>query len=406
MESHSHLPLPAARAAARLLAVASAIGGSVGSIAIGTGGLVGATLLPPEQRSLATLPVTAFVVGSTLAAVPSALAMRRVGRRAGFVGGAAIGAVAALAAAAAISAGLFWTFCLAMIGLGAASSFGQQYRFAAADAAPAAFKPKAISWVLAGGIVTGVVGPQVSIHARALMPDAPYAGPYAALAAIFVVTALILSRLVVPPPRPVTAGGEGGRPLGAILLERRFLTALLSATASYALMTLVMTASPLAMIEHGHDHADTQHAIQWHVIAMFAPSFFTGSLIARFGKSMVAAAGLLIIALAATVALTGTALLHFYVALVLLGLGWNFGFIASTAMVAELYRPQEAFRVQAANEFLLFGLVALASFGSGKLLASGGWDAVNLIVFPIVAVGLMAISADAVAARRAGRTLP
>ncbi len=179
------------------------------------------------------------------------------------------------------------------------------------------------------------------------------------------------------------------------------MVALSTAVASYSLMTLVMTASPLAMIAHRHDQADAQFAIQWHVIAMFGPSFFTGSLIARFGKPVVASAGLLLIALAATVALSGTDLLAFDAALILLGLGWNFGFIAGTAMVADLYRPEESFRVQAVNEFLLFGTVAIASFASGKILAAEGWETINLAVFPIVGVCLMMLSAQAIGERRA-----
>lgn len=400
MSSPTHLPLPLAKRAARLLAAAAAVGGSVGPIAIGTGGLAGASLLPAEAQDLATLPVTTFIIGAAISSIPAALSMQRIGRRAGFVMGSLLGALGALAAAFAIAGSAFWPFCLAMALLGAANAFGQQFRFAAADASEPAFKPKAISWVLAGGVVTGVVGPQVAIHGRALWPEAPYAGPYLALVGLLVASALILSRLRVPPPAKIVVGGQG-RPLSAIVLAPRFLVALSSAVASYSLMSLVMTASPLAMIAHHHDHAHAQTAIQWHVIAMFGPSFFTGSIIARIGKTATAASGLLLIALAATVALTGTGLWQFYLALILLGVGWNFGFVASTAMVAELYRPEEAFRVQATNEFLLFGIVAAASFASGKILASQGWDAVNLVVFPVVAICLMLLSAQAIADRRA-----
>ena len=180
---------------------------------------------------------------------------------------------------------------------------------------------------------------------------------------------------------------------------RRLLVALLAAVSSYALMSLVMTATPLAMIEHHHSHADAQTGIQWHVIAMFGPSFFTGSLIARFGKPGIATAGLLLIAASATVALAGTTLWHFWIALILLGAGWNFGFIASTAMVAELYRPEEAFRVQAMNEFILFSIVAIASFSSGGILVASGWTVVNLLVYPIVGVSILLIVWQAFADR-------
>jgi MFS family permease len=392
------LPLPEAKRAALLLAIASAIGGSAGPIAIGTGGLVGAALLPHDQLALATVPVSAFVLGPALASIPAAMTMRRVGRRIGFIIGTAFGAVGATIVTAGILSGGFWLYCFGMVFLGAAGAFGQQYRFAAADAAPPDFRPNAISWVLAGGVVTGVVGPQLAIHAQPLIPGAPLAGPFLALVALFALTALVLSRLKVPPPPPIVHGATG-RPLMTILLKPKFLIALLAAVASYSLMSLVMTATPLAMIEHHHSHADAQTGIQWHVIAMFGPSFFTGSLIARFGKPGIAAAGLLLIAASATVALAGTSLWHFWIALILLGVGWNFGFIASTAMVAELYRPEEAFRVQAMNEFILFSIVAIASFSSGGILVASGWTVVNLLVYPIVAVSILLIIWQAIADR-------
>lgn len=395
------LPLPAARRAALLLALASAIGGSAGPIAIGTGGLVGMSLLPREQVGLATIPVSAFILGSAIASVPAAMLMRRVGRRRGFITGTMLGLAGALVVTAAITLSSFWLFAAGMVLIGCAGAFLQQYRFAAADAAEPAYKPRAIAWVMAGGVVTGVVGPQLAIHAQPLLPGAPLAGPYLALAGLFVVAALILTRLQVPPPPPMSTVYTG-RPLLSILLRPKFIIALLGAVASYALMSLVMTATPLAMIEHHHSHADAQTGIQWHVIAMFAPSFFTGTLISRIGSSTVAAAGLLLIAASATVALSGTDLWHFWIALVLLGVGWNFGFIASTAMVAQLYTPEEAFRVQAMNELILFSVVAVASFSSGGLLAAQGWTVVNLLVYPIVAVCVLLIVVQAVT----GRTPP
>jgi MFS family permease len=395
------LPLPEAKRAALLLALASAIGGSAGPIAIGTGGLVGMALLPHDQMALATVPVSAFILGPALASIPAAMTMRRIGRRNGFIVGTAFGAIGAAIVTAGIVTGGFWLFCLGMVFLGAAGAFAQQYRFAAADAAPPDFRPNAISWVLAGGVVTGVVGPQLAIHAQGLIPGTPLAGPFLALVALFALTAIVLSLLRVPPPPPI-AKGAAGRPLMSILRQPKFLFALLAAVASYALMSLVMTATPLAMIEHHHSMADAQTGIQWHVIAMFGPSFFTGSLIARFGKPGIAAAGLLLIAASATVALLGTSLWHFWVALILLGVGWNFGFIASTAMVAELYRPEEAFRVQAMNEFILFSIVAIASFSSGGILVASGWTVVNLLVYPIVAISVLLIIVQAVT----GRTPP
>lgn len=400
MTNSSPVPEPAARRAALLLAAATAIGGSVGAIAVGTGGIVGMSLLPAEQMALATVPVSAYVVGSAVASVPAALSMQRLGRRIGFMAGAGIGALGAALAAASIIVHSFWFFTATMVLLGIAGAFGQQYRFAAADAAEPAFKAKAIAWVMAGGVFTGVLGPQIAIHGQQLVGSAPLAGPFIALIALFALTAVILSQLVVPPPPPVVAGATSGRPLAAILFRPRFLIALLAAVASYSLMSLVMTATPLAMLEHHHSQADAQVAIQWHIIAMFAPSFVTGPLIARFGKSPIAAAGLLLIACSATVALSGTDIWQFWVALILLGVGWNFGFIAATAMVTELYRPEEAFRVQAMNEFILFSTVAAASFASGGILVTGGWTVVNMLVYPIVAVCIALIVAQTLLERR------
>jgi MFS family permease len=394
-----HLPLPEARRAALILATAGALAGSAGPISIGMSGLIGMALLPPDQIALATLPVTAFVVGSALASIPAALMMQRVGRRAGFLTGLILGAVGAAAAAAAILAGSFVAFTVTMLFVGAAGNFVQQYRFAAADAAEPAFKARAISWVMAAGVISGVIGPQVAINAGWLVPFAPTAGAFMILAVLMLIAAGIMTRLVVPAPPPVIRGH--GRPLAEIVFQPTFLIALLSAVASFSLMSLVMTATPLAMVGHHHSTSDSQLAIQWHVIAMFLPSFITGSLIGRFGKSTVAAAGFVLIAIAAGVALTGTGLWQFWISLILLGVGWNFGFIAATAMLAELYRPEESFKVQALNEFVLTGVVALASFSSGGLLASTGWATINIIVLPVVAICLLLIGMQRLTARRA-----
>jgi hypothetical protein len=327
--------------------------------------------------------------------------MQRLGRRTGFILGTGIGALGAAIVAASIVYGQFWGFTLGMVLIGAGGAFLQQYRFAAADAATPDFKPKAIAWVMAGGVATGVVGPQLAIHGQPLIPGTPLAGPFLALLGTYAISALVLSRLRIPPPAPIVRGGDHGRPLLTILMQPNFLVGLIGAITSYALMSLIMTATPLAMIGHHHSQADAQTGIQWHVIAMFAPSFVTGNLIARFGKSAVAAVGLLLIAGAATVALAGTSLWHFWIALVLLGVGWNFGFIASTAIVAALYRPEESFRVQAMNDFLLFTIVALASFSSGGILVASGWTLINVLVYPVVALAVLLIAIRALLERRA-----
>jgi hypothetical protein len=287
-----------------------------------------------------------------------------------------------------------------MVAAGASAAFGQQFRFAAADAAEPAFEPRAISWVLAAGVISGVIGPQVAINTGWITPETPFAGPYFVVAALTLIAAGIMTQLVVPPPA-VRSAANTGRPLAEIVFQPRFLIALLSAVASFSLMSFVMTATPLAMVGHHHTTADSQIAIQWHVIAMFLPSFFTGNLIGRFGKGTIAITGFVLIGLAALVSFTGTGIPQFWIALILLGVGWNFAFIAATAMLTDLYRPEESFKVQAVNEFVLFGIVAIASFSSGGVLAGAGWTIVNVIVLPVVAACIGLIAWRAVMERRA-----
>jgi MFS family permease len=396
----AHLPLPAARRAALILAISSAIAGSAGPIAVGMGGLIGLSMLPPEQIGYATAPVTAFVVGSTLASIPAALLMRRVGRRVGFIVGLLLGAIGAVAATLAILSASFVGFTLTLVLIGASSAFNQQFRFAAADAAEPEFKPKAISWVMAAGVVSGIIGPQIAINAGFILPIGTAPASFVILAVLLVAAAVVMTQLVVPPSPPIVAGG-GGRPLSEIVLQPKFLVALLSAVASFSLMSFVMTATPLAMVGHHHSIADSQIAITWHIIAMFLPSFITGSLITRFSAGRIAIAGFVLIGVGSLISLTGTGIPHFWATLILLGVGWNFGFIAATAMLTELYRPEEAFKVQALNEFVLFGIVALASFGSGGVLASAGWTMVNIIVLPVVVVCLGLVGWRALAEQRA-----
>ncbi|MGB3337796.1 MAG: MFS transporter [Devosia sp.] len=394
-------PLGLSQRTALLLAASSAIAGSVGPIAIGSGGLAGASVLPADALSLSTLPVTTFVIGSAMTAIPAALLMRRVGRRAGFIVGALLGALGAGLASLALSLGSFWFFAFGMAVLGGAAAFLQQYRFAAADASEPAFKDKAIAWVMAAGMVSGIVGPQLAIHARVLSPDTPYAGPFFVLALLFLAAIPMLAMLRVPKVKLPPKGQPSGRPLSVIASQPRFLLAMLISIFAYAMMSLVMTAAPLAMVQLcGHSVADAQMGMIFHVLAMFGPSFFTGNLISRFGRSAIAAAGFVLIAAAAGVSLTGTSVGQFWLMLTLLGLGWNFGFIAGTAMITDLYRPEEAAKAQAFSEFVLFTVIALVTFASGGLIAAVGWTAINLIVFPFVVLGIALIAVEELAERR------
>jgi MFS family permease len=372
-----------------VLATAGALAGALPSVNVALGALAGHDLLGAD-KSLATVPVTAFVVGTASGTVPAALLMRRIGRRGGAIAGVTIGAGGAGIDALAMFAGSFVLLCLGAFFCGFSAAFVQQYRFAAADTASAAFRPRAISLVLAGGIVAGVLGPQTAIHAADLFAPVPYAGAYAGAAILCLLAIPALLLLDIPRPPPARADNRG-RPLAEIVLRPNFLVAVGCATSAYALMSFVMTAAPLAMVLHHHHHEDAVLGIQWHVLAMFAPSFFTGSLIARFGAERIVACGLILLLLCAGVALSGLTVGHFWLALILLGLGWNFGFIGGTTLVTRTYRQEEKERVQAVNDFVIFGVVALASFSSGEILLVGGWDAVNIVVIPVTLVSLAAL---------------
>lgn len=378
-----------ARRNARLLAAAQAIGGAMTSITIATGGLAGFYLLG-DDKSLSTLPITTMVLGTACGTVPAALLMRWIGRRGGFLVGSAIGGTGGLSACLAVLSGHFLLFCLATWVTGFSAAFVQQYRFAAADTASVSFRPKAISWVLAGGVLAGVIGPQSIILTRDLFSPIQFAGAFAAQSVLCVLAMGILVFVSVP-RQPRATGKGGGRPLLTILREPRIAIAILCAVASFALMSLVMTAAPLAMVQCGLSQNDAALGIQWHVIAMFGPSFFTGSLVARFGREAITAIGLSLLLSAGIVALMGISVAHFWLALILLGLGWNFGFIGATSMLTDAQRPEERARVQAANDFCVFGVVAMASFSSGKILNFAGWEMVNWALFPAVGLTIAAL---------------
>ncbi len=383
---------------ALLLALAQALGGASASIVMTTASLVGAALLGAD-KSLATLPVTAFVLGTAFGTLPAGLIMRRFGRRAGFVGASLFGGFSGIFTAYAVFQANFTLFFFGCFFSGFVGAFVQQFRFAAADTASEAFKPKAISWVLAGGILAGVIGPQTVIWSKDLFSPILFAGTFIAQGALSFLAAIILSFIAIPKP-PRRQNASGGRSLREIFTQRRFIISAACGITSYALMNLVMTATPLAMIGCGLSQTDAALAIQWHVLAMFGPSFFTGSLIARFGKEVIVAVGLLLLAGCAVVALSGVEVAHFWVALVLLGVGWNFSFVGATAMLTDTYRPEERNTVQAANDFLVFGFVAAASFSSGKLLYLFGWATVNILVFPFVLIGLLLLGYLILAERR------
>jgi MFS family permease len=381
-----------------VLTAAQAVGGIAGPLNLSISALAGYYLLGPD-KSLATLPITGFVLGTAAGTMPAAMIMRRLGRRPGFMGGMVVGAVGALVQATAMLAGSFWLLCLGTFLMGLAHAFVQQFRFAAADTASPAYRPKAISFVLAGGIVAAILGPQTVIFTKDLLAPVPFAGAYFAGAVLMIVAAVILMGLRIPKVA-MPAPGQGGRPLLEIARQPVFVIAVICAMSSYALMNLVMTAAPLAMIHHGHSEELAVLGIQWHVVAMFAPSFFTGYLIVRYGAETIIAAGLILLIGCAGVALAGLSVAHFWGALILLGIGWNFSFIGATTMVTRTYLPVEKERVQGLNDLLVFSWVAFASFFSGKLLVLGGWSLVNLTLIPIALLSLGALAWLTVAGRR------
>ncbi|NBJ12411.1 MFS transporter [Microvirga arsenatis] len=390
----SFRPPPTSDAVAKhnavVLAAAMALGGSSPAIVVSLGGLVGQALA--ENKELATLPVSLLNLGLALGTIPAAMLMRRAGRRIGYIVGAGIGLAGGCLAAFGIASYSFVLFCLGTLVIGSYGSFNQSYRFAATDAASDAFKPKAISWVMTGGLIAGVIGPQTVIWTRDAVPAAPFAGAFLGQAALALLSMMIVFLLRPAPVSIASTEAGGGRPLLEIVRQPRFVVAAVTGLVSYSLMTFMMTAAPLAMIGCGHSVGAAALGIQWHILAMFGPSFFTGRLISRFGKGRVTAAGLVLIALSAIIGLSGITIAHFWITLILLGVGWNFGFIGATALVTDCYRPQERAKVQAANDFLIFGSVALASFSSGKLLSAGGWETVNWLVFPPVAIALFLLA--------------
>ncbi len=380
-----------------LLAVSQGLLLTNGVTMVAVTGLAGLALAPDPR--LATLALTCYVIGGALTTLPGAFFMRRFGRRAGFMLGAALGMLAGILCAAAVFSHNFALLCLGAVPAGAYNAIGQQYRFAAADTADVAWKTRAISFTLAGGILGGVVGPEVSKLTRDLLQPT-FAATYLALSAIALLAMLLTSRLDIP---PLTAAQRQstGRPLAEIARQPAFLTALLAAACGYGVMNLLMTATPIAMDICRHPFADTAFVLEWHVIGMFAPSFFTGDLIKRFGVLKVIAAGALLMFACIGIALSGVSVMHFWWALFLLGVGWNFLFIGGTALLTETYRPEEKAKAQGTNDFIVFAVQGLTSLTSGALITRQGWEMLNRAALPALAVALVLVAAYGWRHRRA-----
>ena len=349
-------------------------------------GLVGQRLAPTP--ALATLPVAMMMVGVVIAALPASLLMKRVGRRAGFIvgalaGGAGGGALSVLA----IHLDAFWLFSLGNLLLGVYQAFANYHRFAAADAASPAFESQAISLVLAGGVAAAFLGPWNASRATDLL-GVPDAGPYAVLVALAVLGSALHLWLRIPDEQQARSGHQ--RPLREIAAQPGFGVAVLTATVGYALMILVMTATPLAMQEAGFGLPQSATVMQWHVLGMFAPSFVTGHLIARFGLSNILLSGAALLAASIAAAVAGQSMLHFWLALVLLGIGWNFLFVGGSALLATTHTAAERGKVQGVNELIVFGAVAIGSLLAGVLLHAVGWALLNLLLLPFVITAALA----------------
>ncbi|GAA6199132.1 MFS transporter [Aquicoccus sp. SU-CL01552] len=370
-----------------VLVAAQALLGAQMPMIFTVGGLAGQSLA--SNACLATLPISLIVLGSMMAATPVSAIMQKWGRRAGFMLGATAGATGGAIGAYGLYLASFPVFLLGSLITGIYMSAHGFYRFAAADTASETFRPKAISYVMAGGLLSAVIGPQlVKVTSQAMV--IPFLGTYLAVIGVNVVGSLLFLLLNIPKPKAPAADAPRGRTRWELITTPRILVAVICAMVSYALMNLVMTSTPLAVVGCGFEQNSAADVVTSHVLAMYIPSFFTGHLIARFGVEKIMAAGLVILAGAGAVALNGVELENFFIALVLLGLGWNFGFIGATTMLAGAHEPHERGRMQGLNDLLVFGGVTMASLASGGLMncsggtAQEGWTAVNMAMGPFL----------------------
>jgi MFS family permease len=358
------------------------------STLIAINGLAGLALAP--FTAMATLPITCWIVGAAIGTMPASLHMRRVGRQRGLTSGTLWGIVGALICATAIWLQSFWVLCFGTLVWGVYNAYGQYYRFAAADAATGDFKATAISLVLAGGLVGGILGPTTSRWTIDLVGP-KFMGAYLALIGVAVATMVLLRFIRIPTPSAAEQTAAG-RPLRVIAAQPKFILAVLAGAISYGVMNFVMTSTPIAMQACGHPYGDAAFVISSHIIGMFAPSFVTGPLIKRIGVMPVMTAGVLLNFAAIATALSGISVGQFWLALVLIGVGWNFLYISGTSLLTETYRPEERAKAQGTNEQAIFIMMAISSLTSGATVTAAGWERVNLFALPLIcAVGIALI---------------
>ena len=371
-----------------LLASAQALFQTASVLVMTIGGLAGGQIASAPE--LATAPIAAMFLGTAVTTVPASLWMARAGRRTGFVAGATLGAIGGLVAAFGIFLSSVGVLCLGTMLVGAYQGFAQFYRFAASEAAVDAFRPRAISFVLAGGVVAALLGPALGRLGGPLLQPA-YTGSFLILSVVSLLAAGLLLCLDFPPPAPVAAETAQPRSLAAIMRQPTYLVALFGAATGYGIMILAMTATPLAMQHYNHDLTAASQVIQLHVLGMFLPSFFSGSLIARFGVLRIMLAGVALFAGHILMSLSGTGFKSFASALVLLGIGWNFLYVGGTTLLTSSYTAAERSRAQAANDLVIFIVGLCASLSAGALLKLAGWQSMNQLLLPWLGLAAAAI---------------
>ncbi len=367
-----------------LLSICFALSASTSSLSVSASSLVGFKIA--NNKALATLPLTFHLIGTMLAGIPASLLMKRIGRRYGFLIGTGIGTFGAASASLAIIYSSFTLFCLSIFCLGVLNGFAQLYRFTAVEVSNIEFRTKAVSYVMLGGIAAGFIGPAIAAEGKNYFENAQFAGSYMFVILLYFIIVMILMRIRLPQPSVVEQTGDT-RPLILILRQPKFIVSVLSAMIGYGVMAMIMTATPLAMTKgSGYPFSDAAFVIQWHALGMFAPSFITGSLIKRFGSVQIIFTGILLNFICIAINISGTELINYWSALVLLGVGWNFMFVAGTTMVTETYQPAEKAMVQGINDFLVFGTAAMSSLLSGILQTSFDWETVNLSAVPLLLI--------------------
>lgn len=372
-----------------ILAFCQAMSMSGASLMVATAALVGLELA--DDKSLSTLPLAVQFMAVMLASIPAALLMKKIGRKASFLLASLFGFSGAIVSTWSIMQHEFWGFVFGAALIGVFNSFSNYYRFSAADAVDLDHKSRAISFVLAGGVIAAIIGPNLANYTRTSLQGYVFAGSYASLIILYILSVIALSFLKLPEAEEHDTSSQPQRSLIQIAKQPACIVAIICGMLGYGVMSFIMTATPLAMHHHQHDFSDTSFVIQWHVLAMFAPSFFTGAIIRKTGELKVMFTGALLGIGCVLINLNGASIFHFWTSLVLLGLSWNFLFVGATSLLTQTYERSERFKVQALNDFIIFTVVAIASLSAGFLQYRFGWDAVNIGVLPLLVIVLISI---------------